>query len=1180
MATKIQYLTYYIVLTGADAVAAYQAQYPYGVNRAPYNPLDSTTGLPGGAAVEFEAPFKGYGELTSAAAPYIWTPWAKDATSGKPFPLDVATFTRKTGGFWGIGGTTTKYYWIGMFVYATPVQPTVDTVTVPEAVQPIIARRRWVEGFEVPAGGPAAAGVSNGTSVSRDASRHVGGFGLAIRATASMGSATINTDTLIPGLAVDRSWERLYVRLRALPTTTFNFWKLQSNVGSTNAAILAVTPTGQIAVYNVGVTAILLGTVGTLPVWDGTVDDNAWVRLDVRVRMNGLASGDPNPGDGSLTIYRNGVSVGAWTVTDGIGTKHSAGTGAHSSSAVGKVSLVDATVEMDLDDWINADWPTDDGHTEGPGSNLNFTGKDWLNGSKIVLVRPATFGATHDATAWPGDARVLAQNALSGAITSPTLTSTTSGGVIAAVTDADQVVDGERVAIGAAAMVVSVLSSRAGSGAAQGSLGYSLAGGAAVMTALTLESNPGRGYSRVLYSRNSGVAPFTNKTLEDLTPLELFYVKGADANSSTVASLVAQVELLGVFGREDFRDTEAPGGTVPQFPGYLGQHNAPYPRTPWATAPKSAPIAPYIVTGGTYVGNGTGQDLIFRSPIHWFWARPLTGNTGGWQWWSSLLGAHRRHEEGVCPAVPVQDEDLSYVPGLGEDVQQQRYRLRLVGSDTQINALGVTYQYIAVSDPGARFLLNGAFVHGSGTGPDVNPIINASFLAEWAFVFAEGLNGIGTPRHYMKGPGTAADSLGYVAGGMLTDALTFGTGALTSRATLHGTGQGTQIAYSLWRRQDGNNDPGEAAVLIVGTYTGDGTASRTLSLTPTGKRPLFAMLCPETGNTTFRDPSHTGVTSTLAAGTDTSTGITGGGIDSVSLGSTLNSNGVVYNYFVLMAGTTAGNNGWGVNGEYIPVEANSPADGPWPADPPESAFLEAPPAPPAAAPSDPGALSTDIASACVAGSTRLVNLALSRIGISRTIANLGTEASAEAETARTVYKTEIDATLRDFPWPFATRYATLVLVGGTADVAVNGDWQYAYRAPTNAEFIRRIVNPSTKRAFDPNPIPFRMGSDATGDLVFCDEPGTILPTDADVVVEYTHRLDCPASLGDAIFRSAAAWRLAAALAKPLGRDSKDADRCMRNYLLELAKAQIVHANEQQHQDTDGEGDAEWIRARS
>src|SRR5688572_23486483 len=61
----------------------------------------------------------------------------------------------------------------------------------------------------------------------------------------------------------------------------------------------------------------------------------------------------------------------------------------------------------------------------------------------------------------------------------------------------------------------------------------------------------------------------------------------------------------------------------------------------------------------------------------------------------------------------------------------------------------------------------------------------------------------------------------------------------------------------------------------------------------------------------------------------------------------------------------------------------------------------------------------------------LTNLALLKIGVSKGILALD-ENSREAVSASLVYDHQLRATLRSFPWSFATKYAALALVQGPA----------------------------------------------------------------------------------------------------------------------------------------------------
>ena len=178
----------------------------------------------------------------------------------------------------------------------------------------------------------------------------------------------------------------------------------------------------------------------------------------------------------------------------------------------------DSDLELDVDDWFNAEKPA------------TFDGLDWRHGSKIVHVRPREFHAHHNAAGWPGDVRVLAQDAVIG---SPlALSCTTPGAVCAVETNADQVVGRDPQAIGVAAILVQATVSRTSDAAATPRLGYGLAGGVPVTAA------PGKALvgsavqaTAILFSQQAGsVDP-----LPPILPLELQIVKGADAAVNTGA---------------------------------------------------------------------------------------------------------------------------------------------------------------------------------------------------------------------------------------------------------------------------------------------------------------------------------------------------------------------------------------------------------------------------------------------------------------------------------------------------------------------------------------------------------------------------------------------------------------------------------------------------------------------
>ena len=1129
--TKKMYLSFNVVLTDAAQVAALNA-----ANTPPPSPIPGRPTRPAGvnaaplaAAVTYAAPFRGFEAPAAGLAPFTWTPWSGQAEEDGPFPLNVANFERHTGGFWGIGGETVKYYWMGKFVLAADAA---GDPSVPPGEQGELMRRRWVEGFETP--GQSLPGNIPAAFFSVDASRHVGGRGLAIRGFANL---TINAtiDAYTGGLTATKSWERFYLRLRNFPAATVQFWRTDTYPSSLVGQILGITGTGQIALFtsNAVNAQVLVAVVPeALELWSGRADHNAWVKIDCLIEM-GQA-----PAPGTFRLYVNGVLKITGGGVNGTLSRHV-------GTKMGGMNAVANTLYLDVDDWINADIPRRDVDGAGPDLAVEaLTSKDWINGTKIALVRPTGFNGSHSAS-WVGDFRALLQQLLSLLPFTPAaLTTSTASALCVVDTDAAAVADADPGAIGVAAFLVAALTEK---WTANGKLGYQLGAAAAVDNAVTQTLSLGA--QGVMFSAQTASAVDVAPAFPVITPLTLRHTKGADAGAAAIKSLLAQVELVGKWGPED-----GAGDTT----GSPGAHNTPYPRSPWAQIGVAAPIAPYIVVGGTYVGNGLGQDLTFRAPPHWVFVRPLTGNTGGYLWWSGMAGSHSGFQQGISSQIADAQEDPTFVNAPGADTQTQRYRIRIAGANTQLNAVGVTYQYIAVCDPGSRFMLNAVLNNAPTMGPRTHELIDPGFLPGWAFVFPEEASTATTKRLYGKGPGQAAASLVAYAPATLANALTFQAGALDTDVALHALAGGN-TAVSLWRAADGTQDTGQAAAVNFGSYTGDGSASRTVNLTPaSGKRPLFMMVFAASGTVgQHRDPSHTTTNSSTHAGTQTATGITSGGIDQFSVGAPLNGAGIVYSYFVLFGNAVACNGGFSCNGEFVPVEPTMPDSGPYPPDPDPDGYGAPPPGgwtgtpetiPSPCPPENPDCAGPEIAAACVAGSTALVNRALGRIGVTKQVVALGTDPGVEATLALLNYGFEINQTLRDFPWPCATKFTQLPTVGGTSAAPVNAEWQYSYRRPGDCVFERRLCS-TRGGAVDPTPPAFELGTDALGGLIYTNQ--------ANAYLEYTARPLCAAAVTDPLFREALTWRMAAALATALTRMPDRAKECMAHYAETLVQAEAV-----------------------
>lgn len=1194
-------------------------------------------------------------------APYIFSTWFLSTNN---FPQNAASFVRKSGGWFGISflfGTTTRYYWRGVFVYDAPK----DAPGEPhKPVRPALGVRRWIDpGFANMGSAPGNPQIVAQFDFSRDAGRHVDTLGFAMRGKATIRTHTTTEHTTGAGATERRSWERLYIRLRKAGAGEL-FWRCRGSVSNAAGCALGITPSGQIALYNINnvSTFVLVGTTVALPV-------GVWKKLDLCFTFGGGA-GEPS---GVFELFMNAISVLRATMPANTGLAQSQ---FHSSSEIG-TPTTDYTMELDIGFWMNSS-------IAASAAAYNQAGLDFRNGSRPVVVRPS---AASTGANWAGNFRALSQFPWRdvGALTDGKWTSTTALAEIKVLTDTLGAIDTMPGSIGCVGFVVSHHGHK---GTLDGQLGYKVGAAARVLGTFGVNGVPNEGggdgtrsHASVLYTTDGII----NTPITPFPALELHRIKGNDAVVAGTDHLAAVAEIIGTFNDEDYPPEIIAGLRMP-LP-YLGPHNAPYPRTPWART-STPPISPVVIKSGTYVGNGTGQDLTFRSPVHWIWIRHTSaGSPTMGRWYSSMLGSsfggfktpmpwgipdqlidpgfvitpsggaptgvgalpdrsaavativaanlslldgnenHKRDLLGVIirqlnvdfpadgnnwgylsktdrtPAFTPADilmwkptrehiDVLSdtaatwinygtptnaawiWVSAPAEGSQEQQTFVRIASSDPEINQNAETYQYVAVADPGQRFMLNGAIVKADVNVGAANALIDTRFLPKWLWVIDTRPGNDVNIISAVRGPGHAASdaSLLDVGGTQRNAALSMALGTITTGATLN-FNTDVHLAYSAWRDDDGSNDPGVHRVVQIVSYVGNGLGSRDIALIPnSGRYPLWAMVAPHGATAYVKDSSHTGGNSTAIDGSNSATAITAGGIDFIRVGVTLNAAAVIYNVFVIPGGVAAGADGFSTNGEFIPVE---------PAIAPGSQWGEQPAEPAAAVVtttdtgSGPGGgdddMDTDLATACLPFTQRVCNIALSRIGVTKKIANLATDTTEEADVARLHFALELEATLRSYPWAFATKYdAALVLISGSESAPVNDDWTYSYTIPLDCVFVRRIVT-DEQRAFDPDPPMFRVGQNAAGtlDVLFTNE---LTPT-----IEYTCRPSCSVGRGDSLFRSALAWRLAAAFAPGLTRiKDKDQD-CLKQFELALERARVGDVREQQ-QDPDAV-DADWIRGR-
>lgn len=196
--------------------------------------------------------------------------------------------------------------------------------------------------------------------------------------------------------------------------------------------------------------------------------------------------------------------------------------------------------------------------------------------------------------------------------------------------------------------------------------------------------------------------------------------------------------------------------------------------------------------------------------------------------------------------------------------------------------------------------------------------------------------------------------------------------------------------------------------------------------------------------------------------------------------------------------------------------------------------------------------------------TEICNLALSHLGIGKEISNIETDTSAEANTLRRFYDTTLEEVLRDFAWPFATKFAALGLV----EEDPTDEWGYSYRYPSDCLHVKRVLS-GLRNDTRQSRVPFKLGQDDTGTLIYTDMD--------DAEIEYTVREE-DTSRYPSDFTIALSYKLAFYSAPRLaaGDPFGLANKAMQMYAMTVAKAaNNALAEEQVEEDVQ----AEYIRAR-
>ena len=185
-----------------------------------------------------------------------------------------------------------------------------------------------------------------------------------------------------------------------------------------------------------------------------------------------------------------------------------------------------------------------------------------------------------------------------------------------------------------------------------------------------------------------------------------------------------------------------------------------------------------------------------------------------------------------------------------------------------------------------------------------------------------------------------------------------------------------------------------------------------------------------------------------------------------------------------------------------------------------------------------------------ASETEIANLALNHLGVSP-IASFD-EDSTEAEAMKLTYPTIRDVVLRDFRWPFATKFATLGLVERDP---IGDEWSLSYRKPGDSLMLRRILS-GARTDSRQSRIPYKESTDSGGKLILTDQE--------DAIVEYTQKIT-DTLLFPPDFTLALSYRLAHEVGPRLAAGDAFglARRAAQMYNLEMNKASAQAFNEEQ-----------------
>lgn len=196
--------------------------------------------------------------------------------------------------------------------------------------------------------------------------------------------------------------------------------------------------------------------------------------------------------------------------------------------------------------------------------------------------------------------------------------------------------------------------------------------------------------------------------------------------------------------------------------------------------------------------------------------------------------------------------------------------------------------------------------------------------------------------------------------------------------------------------------------------------------------------------------------------------------------------------------------------------------------------------------------------------TEIANMSLAHLGQTKFLTNIESDTGTLVAVINRFYDTARKATLRDFPWPFSTKFLSLGLV----EEDPTSEWGFSYQYPSDCLKFRRILS-GDRNDTHQSRVAYRQVYGDAGTLIYTDWENAEAEYTVDVedVSRFPHDFVISVSL-----------RLAAYIAPGVtnGDPFKLGQRALQLYALELGIAQKNILDEEQ---LDVEPDSEFVRIR-